>query len=81
MKISARNQLKGRVLEIKEGTVNASVVIDIGGGNKITSVITMEALKELGIRPGHVVYAIIKASSVMIGTDDTNYDCSLGCDA
>ncbi len=82
MKLSARNQIMGRVIEIKEGVVAAKVVIDIGGGNKITSTITMDSLKELDLRVGTVAYAIIKSSSVMIGVNDTDLSgCSMGCDA
>ncbi|MDR0525466.1 MAG: TOBE domain-containing protein [Spirochaetaceae bacterium] len=69
MKISARNQLKGKVLSIKEGAVNGIVVLDIGGGNKITSTISLEAIKELGLKAGTDAYAIIKATSVMVGVD------------
>ena len=69
MKLSARNQLKGKVVEIKEGAVNGTVKIDIGGGNVISSVITMASIKELGLAVGKDAYAVIKASSVMIGID------------
>lgn len=70
MKISARNQLKGKIASIQEGVTTAIVVIDIGGGNKITSSITNNAVKELGLTVGADAYAIIKASSVMVGIDD-----------
>ncbi|GHV29021.1 putative molybdenum-pterin-binding protein [Spirochaetia bacterium] len=69
MKISARNQLKGKVVSIKEGTVNGIVVLDIGGGNKVSATISLDAIRELGLKPGEDAYAIIKATSVMIGTD------------
>ena len=69
MKISARNKLKGRIVEIKEGTVNAIVAIDIGGGNKISATISMDAVSELGLKIGMDAYAIIKATSVIVGTD------------
>lgn len=69
MKISARNQLKGKITAIKEGAVNAIVVIDIGGGNSISATISMDAVKELGLAVGSGAYAIIKATSVMVGTD------------
>ncbi|RBP63311.1 molybdopterin-binding protein [Alkalibaculum bacchi] len=69
MKISARNQLKGKVVEIKDGAVNAKVTIDLGGGNKITSIITMDSVKELDLQVGSDATAIVKASSVMIGVD------------
>ena len=70
MKISARNQLKGKIVEIKEGAVNGVLVLDIGGGNRITATITMQSIKELGLKVGGEAYAVIKASSVMIGVDD-----------
>ncbi len=69
MKISARNQLKGKIESIKEGAVNAFVVIDIGGGNKISATISINALKELDLKAGKDAYAIIKATSVMVGID------------
>ena len=69
MKLSARNQLKGKVTGIKEGAVNAVVTIDIGGGNQITSIVTMDSVKALGLNVGSVAYAVIKASSVMIAVD------------
>lgn len=69
MKLSARNQFKGKVVEIKEGAVNGTVKIDIGGGNVISSVITMTSIKELGLAIGKEAYAVIKASSVMVGVD------------
>ena len=69
MKISARNQLKGKIVEIEEGVVTARVVLDIGNGNRISSSITMNAVKDLGLKVGGEAYAIVKASSVMIGVD------------
>jgi len=70
MKISARNQLKGKVVEIKEGAVNGIVVIDIGNGNKISASITMDSIKGLGLKVGSEAYAIVKASSVMVAVDE-----------
>jgi molybdopterin-binding protein len=70
LKLSARNQLKGKVVSIKEGAVNAIVVIDIGGGNKISATISMDAVKELGLQVGSDAYAVIKATSVMVGIPD-----------
>ena len=69
MKISARNQFKGKVIEVTEGAVNGIVKLDIGGGNVISSVITMTSIKELGIAVGKEAYAIIKASNVMVGVE------------
>jgi len=70
MKLSARNQLKGKIVEIKEGAVNGIVIIDIGGGNKISSTISMTSIKELGLEVGKEAYAVIKATSVMVGIGD-----------
>lgn len=67
MKISARNQLKGKIIEIEEGAVNGIVKIDIGNNNIISASISMDAIKELGLKVGENATAIIKASSVMIG--------------
>ncbi len=70
MKLSARNQLKGTVIDIQEGAVNGIVKIDIGGGNVISSTISMSAIKELKLEVGKPAYAVIKATSVMVGVDD-----------
>lgn len=70
MKLSARNQLKGTVTAIQEGAVNGIVKIDIGGGNVISATISMNAIRELGLEVGKTAYAVIKATSVMVGIDD-----------
>lgn len=70
MKLSARNQFKGTVIEIIEGAVNGIVKIDIGGGNVISSSISMASIRELGLVAGGTAYAVIKASSVMVGVDE-----------
>ena len=70
MKLSARNQLKGKVVKIDEGAVNGIVVIDIGGGNKISATISMNAIRELKLAVGKEAYAVIKATSVMVGIDE-----------
>ncbi|BDB63736.1 putative molybdenum-pterin-binding protein [Helicobacter cinaedi] len=69
MKISARNQLKGKVVSIQKGSVNAIVEIDIGGGNVIASTISLESLQALQLEVGKEAYAIIKATSVMVGVE------------
>ena len=70
MKLSARNQLKGTIVSIEEGAVNGIVKIDIGGGNVISSTISMSAISELGLKIGMTAYAVIKATSEMVGVDD-----------
>lgn len=69
MKLSARNQLKGKVININKGAVNSIVSIDIGG-NIITATISCAAAEELGLKVGSDAYAVIKATSVMVGIDE-----------
>jgi molybdopterin-binding protein len=69
MRLSARNVIKGRVLEVTRGATTAHVKIDVGGGTVITSSITNEAVEALGLAVGDVAYAVIKASDVMVGKD------------
>ena len=68
MKISARNQLKGTISAVAEGTVNGVVTIDLGS-TQIKADITMEAIKDLGLKEGMDAVAIVKASNVMFATD------------
>ena len=65
-KLSARNQLKGKVVEVKKGQTTAHVKIDIGGGVIVTSSITNEAVDDLALAKGDDVLAVIKASDVMV---------------
>jgi molybdopterin-binding protein len=65
MKISARNILKGTVVEIKRGQVMAEVVLDVNG-QKIISVITEDAIEELALKEGSVAFAIIKSTEVLL---------------
>lgn len=69
MKISARNQLTGSIVEIKLGVITAEVVVQLDGGQQITSVITVDAVKNLALQVGDQVTAIIKSTEVMIGKD------------
>ena len=69
MKISARNQIKGTVKSIKEGAVNAVVVICRGNHNPIKADITMESVKELGLEEGKECYAVVKATNVMFASE------------
>ena len=69
MKLSARNQLKGKIININQGAVNSIVSIDIGGGNVVSATISMAAVKDLGLEVGKDAYAIVKATSVMVGID------------
>jgi molybdopterin-binding protein len=69
MKISARNQMKGKVKSIKHGPVSTEVVISVPNGVEITSVITETAAADLGLKSGSEVYAVIKASNVLVAVD------------
>ncbi len=69
MKLSTRNVIKGKVVEVKEGTVAAKVKVDIGGGTLLTSTITVDAVRDLALKVGDEVHALIKASNVMIMKD------------
>jgi molybdopterin-binding protein len=68
MKLSARNQISGKIIEVRKGQTTAHVRIDIGNGVVITSSITNEAVDELGLKIGDSAIAVIKASDVMVAT-------------
>ncbi len=68
VKISARNILRGRIVEVKKGTTTAHVRIDVGG-QIVTASITNEAVDDLKLAAGQNAYAVIKASEVMVGVD------------
>jgi len=68
MKLSARNMLKGKIVEVKKGTTTAHVKIDVGG-QIVTSAITNEAVDALKLAKGQDAYAVIKASDVMVAID------------
>jgi molybdopterin-binding protein len=67
MKLSARNQIKGKIVEVTKGETTAHVRVDIGGGNIVTSSITNQAVDDLELKVGDAAIAVIKASDVMIG--------------
>jgi len=69
MKLSARNVLKSKVKAVKPGVVNAEVVLELPGKIELVSVITKESAKMLNLKKGSAVYAVIKASNVMIAID------------
>lgn len=66
-KLSARNQLPGKVVEVRKGQTTAHIRVDIGNGVVVTSSITNEAVDDLALAVGDRVTAVIKASDVMIG--------------
>jgi len=67
MKLSARNQLKGKVLEVTKGATTSHIRVDLGHGMTITASITNEAVVDLGLQKGDEAWAVVKASDVMIG--------------
>jgi molybdopterin-binding protein len=70
MKISARNVLRGKVKTISPGAVNSEVVVSIPGGAEIVSIITKTSVESLKLAVGKDVYAVIKASNVMLAVDE-----------
>jgi len=69
MRISARNQIKGKIVDVTKGATTAHVRVDIGGGQIVTSAITNEAVEELGLKAGGAIIVVVKASDVMIAVD------------
>lgn len=69
MKISARNTLPGIVSRLEPGAVNTEVTLEVAPGVTVVSIITKEAAESLGLKVGAKAYAVIKASSVMMGVD------------
>lgn len=69
MRISARNQIKGKITAVTKGATTSHVRVDIGNGTTMTSAITNEAVDELGLKVGGAVTVVVKASDVMIGVE------------
>lgn len=69
MRLSARNQIKGRIVEVTKGQTTSHIRIDVGGGTVVTASITNEAVDDLGLKVGQDAYAVIKASDVMVAVD------------
>ena len=69
MKLSARNTLKGKVAKVDIGAVNAEITVELTGGDEVVSIITKESAQTLGLEEGLEVYAVIKATNVMIGVE------------
>lgn len=69
MKLSARNQLAGTILEVTPGAVSTTVKVELAGGDVITSSITKEAADDLALAPGHPVTVVVKASDVILAVD------------
>lgn len=70
MQISARNVLKGMVKSVNHGAVNSEIVVELSGGQEIVSIITKSSAERLGLAEGKDVCAVVKASSVMLATEE-----------
>lgn len=69
MKISARNNLRGKIVSVEHGSVNSIVTIEVAEGVQLVSMITRDSAQELELEVGREVYALVKASNVMVGVD------------
>jgi len=69
MKISARNILKGIIKSIKKGPISSIITLEVAPGVEITASVTSDSVKTLKLKKGQPAYAIIKASSVLVGVD------------
>ncbi len=69
MKLSARNILKGKIIQIVKGAVNSEVILELPGGEQLVSIITNASVESLELKEGKQAYAIIKASNNMVGVD------------
>ena len=69
MQISARNSLKGTIKSIEAGAVNSQIIIELSDGVEVVSIITKDSAERLNLTVGKTVYAVVKASDVMIATD------------
>lgn len=68
MKISARNAIKGKIVDVKRGAVMAEVTLEISGGERLKSAIFVESVDDLGLKAGDEVMAVVKSTDVMIAT-------------
>ena len=69
MKVSARNVFKGKVKKVEHGAVDSEITVELPGGTEIVSIITKKSAERLELKEGNEVYAVIKASNVVIATD------------
>lgn len=81
MKLSARNQLKGKILKVDEGLITSKVMLDLGNGNVISAIISKDAIADLDLKTGDTAFAIIKSTEVIIGTpcDCHKNECKCNC--
>jgi len=69
MKLSTRNIIKGKVIEVKTGMIMAKVRVDIGNAQTMTAIVTDEAVKQLDVKAGDTINCLVKATSVMLGKE------------
>ena len=69
MQISARNSLKGKIKSIEDGAINSQIVIELSNGTEVVSIITKDSAERLKLAEGKEVYAVVKASDVMIAVN------------
>ncbi len=69
VKISARNVMKGKVKQVNHGAVNSEIIIELADGIEIVSIITKHSATNLSLSPGKEVYAVVKASNVMVAVE------------
>ncbi len=74
MALSARNQFAGKIVSVRNGAVMSEVVIDIGGGHQIVSLISASSAKRLKLKKGKSAVAVVKATEVIISTDTAGSD-------
>jgi molybdopterin-binding protein len=67
MKLSAQNQLKGKIIKVDEGLITAKVLLDLGNGNIISAIISKDAITDLNLKSGDEAFAVIKSTEVIIG--------------
>ncbi len=70
MKLSARNTLKGKIVEIKPGVVTAKIKLDLGNDNVINAIISVDSIDDLELKVGDEAFAIVKSTEVMIGKEE-----------
>lgn len=70
MRVSARNQVKGKILLITHGAINTEILIEVAPGVTLIAQVTTSSVHDLGLKEGGAIYAVIKADSVMVGVDD-----------
>lgn len=79
MKLSAQNQLKGKIIKVDVGLITAKVLLDLGNGNVISAIISKDAITDLNLKPGDDAFAVIKSTEVIIGVPCECKDGNCNC--